>query len=261
MATQSANLGLYYISQGDEQGQYLYNESILRLDTMANSGVISRTTVNEPSSPSIGDAYILPAGATGARWDDFSAGNIVVWIGTDWREFDPIEGLRVWVNDEDQMIYRDITGFTHVKKIIPTGAKSPAIWIQGDFESTPQNGPWGILLENTQAATDEKRWSIQVDPDGTLKFYSTSDDGSSMGSALRLPRTGSQNDKVEVSKLRVFFDLGLKAVSQPATPPNGESYIWQSNGTGTGDDGDIMITITDSGGTTKTVTLVDFSAS
>jgi hypothetical protein len=33
-----------------------------------------------------------------------------------------------------------------------------------------------------------------------------------------------------------------------------------SNGHGTGDDGDIMIKIT-SGGVTKTVTLVDFSAS
>ena len=36
--------------------------------------------------------------------------------------------------------------------------------------------------------------------------------------------------------------------------------IWMSNGNGTGDDGDILIKIT-AGGSTKTVTLVDFSAS
>lgn len=39
----------------------------------------------------------------------------------------------------------------------------------------------------------------------------------------------------------------------------GQSMIWQSDGTGSGDDGDIMIKIT-AGGTTKTITLVDFSA-
>jgi len=48
--------------------------------------------------------------------------------------------------------------------------------------------------------------------------------------------------------------------SDPADPPAGSSIIWQSDGTGSGDDGDIMVKITDNGGTTKTTTLVDFSA-
>jgi streptogramin lyase len=47
--------------------------------------------------------------------------------------------------------------------------------------------------------------------------------------------------------------------SDPADPPAGESVQWQSDGTGSGDDGDVMVKITDSGGTTKTITLVDFS--
>ncbi|MFB6088986.1 MAG: DUF2793 domain-containing protein [Candidatus Aenigmatarchaeota archaeon] len=48
--------------------------------------------------------------------------------------------------------------------------------------------------------------------------------------------------------------------SDPSNPDNNSHVIWQSDGTGSGDDGDIMMKITDSGGTTKTVTLVDFSA-
>ena len=48
--------------------------------------------------------------------------------------------------------------------------------------------------------------------------------------------------------------------SDPANPGNGESVIWQSDGTSSGDDGDILMKITDSSGTTKTTTLVDFSA-
>jgi hypothetical protein len=46
----------------------------------------------------------------------------------------------------------------------------------------------------------------------------------------------------------------------PDNPTEGNSVIWMSNGDGSGDDGDIMIKIT-AGGVTKTVTLVDFSAS
>jgi len=53
--------------------------------------------------------------------------------------------------------------------------------------------------------------------------------------------------------------LGEKS-SDPSDPSEGQSVLWMSDGTGTGDDGDIMIKIT-AGGVTKTATLVDFSAS
>lgn len=46
--------------------------------------------------------------------------------------------------------------------------------------------------------------------------------------------------------------------ADPSDPAEGCSVIWQSDGTGTGDDGDIMIKIT-AGGVTKITTLVDFS--
>ncbi|MBG17416.1 MAG: hypothetical protein CMB77_03595 [Euryarchaeota archaeon] len=48
--------------------------------------------------------------------------------------------------------------------------------------------------------------------------------------------------------------------SDPANPAEGNCVLWMSNGSGSGDDGDIMIKIT-AGGSTKTVTLVDFSSS
>lgn len=54
--------------------------------------------------------------------------------------------------------------------------------------------------------------------------------------------------------------IGTELSADPADPPEGQFAIWQSDGTGSGDDGDIMIKIT-AGATTKTVTLVDFSAS
>lgn len=51
-----------------------------------------------------------------------------------------------------------------------------------------------------------------------------------------------------------------RAEAEPGDPPPGEAIEWLSNGTGAGNDGDLMLKITDSGGTTKTITQVDFSA-
>ncbi len=47
--------------------------------------------------------------------------------------------------------------------------------------------------------------------------------------------------------------------ADPTDPAEGSSVTWQSDGTGGGDDGDIMMKIT-AGGVTKTITLIDFSA-
>lgn len=46
--------------------------------------------------------------------------------------------------------------------------------------------------------------------------------------------------------------------SDPADPLDGY-VLWQSDGTGTGDDGDVLIKV-NAGGVTKTLTLIDFSA-
>ena len=61
----------------------------------------------------------------------------------------------------------------------------------------------------------------------------------------------------------VTFNRGLTLTeksSDPSDPAEGSSVLWMSDGTGSGDDGDIMMKIT-AGGVTKTITLVDFSAS
>ena len=55
----------------------------------------------------------------------------------------------------------------------------------------------------------------------------------------------------------VYLQAKTKA---PATPGRGQAVIWLADGTTAGDDGDIMVTITNTAGTTKTTTLVDFSA-
>jgi hypothetical protein len=52
---------------------------------------------------------------------------------------------------------------------------------------------------------------------------------------------------------------GAELSADPDNPAEGNWSMWMSDGTGSGDDGDIMMKIT-AGGSTKTVTLIDFSA-
>jgi len=53
--------------------------------------------------------------------------------------------------------------------------------------------------------------------------------------------------------------LGAERSANPGDPDEGEFVLWMSDGSGSGDDGDIMIKIT-AGGSTKIGTVVDFSA-
>jgi hypothetical protein len=62
-----------------------------------------------------------------------------------------------------------------------------------------------------------------------------------------------------LSDIAVFALQGLVAQAEIDDPAEGEAGMWLSNGTGAGDAGDVLIKIT-SGGVTKTIALIDFSA-
>lgn len=65
--------------------------------------VKSRTTTAQPGSPANGDTYIMPTGATGTNWATFTAKQIAHYYGGSWKAWTPVEGARVWVNDEDSV--------------------------------------------------------------------------------------------------------------------------------------------------------------
>jgi len=61
------------------------------------------------------------------------------------------------------------------------------------------------------------------------------------------------------SHIKIHGGLKIKEKStDPIDPAEGEAILWLSNGTDTGEDGDLLVKIT-AGGTTKTATLIDFS--
>jgi hypothetical protein len=101
---------------------------------------------------------------------------------------------------------------------------------------------------------------------GDVVFKQRYTSGSS-AETLRLAADSGGNVKVGVGGvsspagvLDINGEVMLREKSaDPSNPAEGSFAMWMSDGTGSGDDGDIMLKIT-AGGTTKTVTLVDFSA-
>ena len=64
--------------------------------------VKSKTIASQPTGNN-GDNYILPAGATGFNWSGYSEKQIAHYYGGSWKAWTPVEGARVWVNDEDSV--------------------------------------------------------------------------------------------------------------------------------------------------------------
>ena len=123
-----------------------------------------------------------------------------------------------------------------------------------------------------------------TDSSGGIKDYVSGHHGTLTNGASIIDETGLSSDPLDSLKTSASGGLGIGIESpdealhvygstklegplilkertyDPDNPAEGSSVIWMSNGHGSGDDGDIMIKIT-AAGVTKTVTLVDFSAS
>ncbi|MCK4609478.1 MAG: DUF2793 domain-containing protein [Gammaproteobacteria bacterium] len=103
MTTELLNLDEILASQASKE---VTHNTALRQIEGRTIRVISRTTTAQPGSPSEGDTYILPTSATGTDWAT-NDGKIGQFYGGAWVFYTPIEGIRIWVNDEDVRVVYD----------------------------------------------------------------------------------------------------------------------------------------------------------
>ena len=97
----SPRLSLSYVLPQQAQKHVTINETFRRLDALVQLSVLSRTAVNEPATPAEGDAYILPAGKTGASWSSFADQSVASFRDGVWSEIAAVGGFIAYVADED----------------------------------------------------------------------------------------------------------------------------------------------------------------
>jgi hypothetical protein len=105
-------------------------------------------------------------------------------------------------------------------------------------------------VDNPLARIDELERRLEE-----LERFALSGLFESGGTTLGLPGGLEVAGAIVVDGRIEFIERG----ADPDDPAEGHAVLWMSDGTGSGDDGDILIKIT-AGGSTKSATLVDFSA-
>ena len=93
-------LQLPLLVSGQAQKHVTVNEALIRLDALAQPIALS-SAVSSPPPAADGDAYIVPAGATG-EWAG-QENKLAVYDNGGWLFLSPRSGWRVWV--EDQSFY------------------------------------------------------------------------------------------------------------------------------------------------------------
>jgi hypothetical protein len=100
------------MSEGQTGAYALFNELARRYEIFALSGrVLDRDATSPPGGESEGDAYLLPGSGCSGDWSG-EDGNIAVYIGGGYEYITPIEGMRLWVADEDITIEYDGSSWT-----------------------------------------------------------------------------------------------------------------------------------------------------
>ena len=137
-----------------------------------------------------------------------------------------------------------------------SNSNKPVIILQNDGTGSnifidKNNSGYGIDIDgNADSASDLTGLRVNATNAGAGEAYSAIFETGNVGIGVTDPAT-----KLEVAGAITQSELS----ADPSDPAEGKSVTWQSDGTGSGDDGDIMMKIT-AGGVTKTATLVDFSA-
>ncbi len=102
--TTTPHLGVTLVEQAQAQKEVTVNQAFARIDAILNSGAKSKAVATPPASPAAGDLYIVAASPTG-DWSG-QAGKLA-YFDAIWRFITPMEGMTLWVNDENLLYSYD----------------------------------------------------------------------------------------------------------------------------------------------------------
>ncbi|HEV7227378.1 DUF2793 domain-containing protein [Brevundimonas sp.] len=108
----SPRLALPLLTGGQMQKHVTVNEALCRLDALVQIAVVSRTRADQPTDAYDGQAWIVPAVATGADWSTMTPGTLAVRQDGAWLGVHVPQGTTALVTDEGQLVVRTGDGWT-----------------------------------------------------------------------------------------------------------------------------------------------------
>ena len=157
----------------------------------------------------------------------------------------------IWTTEPDRAL--DVAGLTIFGA--GDGGNNNEIMLRGQVQTTKRDlGVWHFSVRGDIGGDNDNLKIARFVDSGAGPVYQDipfviENSSGNVGIGTTAPAT-----KLEVKGAITQSELS----ADPTDPAEGKSVQWQSDGTGSGDDGDIMMKIT-AGGVTKTTTLIDFS--
>ncbi len=129
-------LDLPLLHGGQAQKHLTLNAGLMRLESLVQAQVLSRTVAAQPSSPADGDAYILPASPTGAAWSAIAAGSFVLFDSGVWDIIPFPAGAIVHVADDNRFLVRTGSGWAAFEDALKVFANLTQLGIGTTADST-----------------------------------------------------------------------------------------------------------------------------
>lgn len=115
MADTTPRLGLSELVAAQAQKHVTVNENLIMLDALCDCYLTSMALATPPSSPSDGDCYLVPSGATG-DWVSY-VGKIAYCIDSAWRYFTAFRGMRAYNAADGKFYFYTGTAFADVNTL------------------------------------------------------------------------------------------------------------------------------------------------
>lgn len=117
-----------------------------------------------PASPANGDTYIIPSGATGV-WSG-KTNQIAHFFGGAWTYWTPIEGTRLWLNDED-LVYV-FNGTAWVTLTVATAAQNANLVYAGPTSGAAAAPAFRALIPLDLPVLQSIAYAATITPNGAL---------------------------------------------------------------------------------------------
>jgi hypothetical protein len=143
-------LGLDELASSQAGKEVTHNTALRQLEGRSVRA-LDKDRTTPPGSVTNGDCYIVAAGASGA-WTGQSK-KIAHYFGGSWKYWTPVEGITLWVNDEDKQYVFDGTDWIPM----PGG-----LMADGDYGDIVISGAGAVMTVDNNAITYAKMQNVSA---------------------------------------------------------------------------------------------------